>query len=150
MDVSVAFTSNGSCGATTHIAQVRLSYFSDDTQASDLQHLRPAAGVPDPGVMWPGLPEIAAAEPEQSLRQGQPSHVIRMPSQVFMDVDRWVEAQRGWQHKFLVCAEYNRRGFAVTSVSGESWKLPQKAAVRTRRLHRETFQSNKCEAYHNM
>lgn len=126
----------------------RPNVLDDDTQASDLQHLRPAAGVPDPGVMWPALPEILAAEPEQ--RQGQSSHVIRMSSQVFMHVDCWAEAQQGRQHSFLVCALYNLRGFTVTSVSGESWKLPQNADVWTRRLRRETFQSNKCAAYQNM
>lgn len=119
-----------------------------DTQASDLLYLRPAAGVPDPRVMWPGLPEIPAAEPEQRTGQGQSSHVIRMWSHTFT----WGllgGGSAGTAAQILFCALYDL-SFTVTSVSGESWKLPGNAAVRTRRSRCESFRTDKRAVYQNM
>lgn len=111
----------------------------DDTQASDLLHLRLAAGVPDPGVMWPGLPEVPAEEPEPRPGQGQSTHVMEMWSHIFMR-----GLLGGWgQHSYQYSALYNL-SFTVTSVSGVSWKLPENAAVWMGRFCRETFQTNKC------
>lgn len=151
-----AFASQRSCRAVVHIVKFGMvaviltpvCHLCDDTQASDLLHLRPAAGVPDPRVMWPGLPEIPAAEPEQRARQGQSSHVIRMWSHIFT-CGLLGGGSAGTETQILFCALYNL-SFTVTSVSGESWKLPENAAARKRRPRCESFQTNKCAVYHNM
>lgn len=151
-----AFAPRCSCRAVIHIAKfgmlavilTRVCHLCDDMQASDLLYLRPAAGVPDPRVRWPGLPEIPAAEPEQRPRQGQSSHMIRMWSHIFT-CGLLGGGSAGTAARILFCALYNL-SFTVTSVSGESWKLPENAAARKRRSRCESFQVNKCVVYQNM
>lgn len=50
------------------IEQSSVFHFRRHMQASDLLHLWPAAGVPDPRVVWRGLPELPAAEPGRGCR----------------------------------------------------------------------------------